>query len=131
MNESKRPVGVSLLAVLLILFAFNGLSSLFGSTQVLSEWFAKATFPDYFYAACAVCAAFTAIALWEMRRWAIHSYWIWAILTIVGHAIHDTILKTQGTTNAQWWQIAVGPVIIAVVHTLIGKGLQTSLKRSA
>lgn len=71
MENRKRPTGVTLLAVLLILIAFRGISSLLaimGSGDGLpSDWIANASAPDFYNAgfkiAYTVSAALAAIAV--------------------------------------------------------------------
>ena len=138
MAKRERPVGVTLVAVLLTLIALIGLHSVIigsGGDKLLSERFANASavelFGGAFRLAYAVCAAFCAIGLWEMRPWAVTAYAGWASLLVLGHAIHDSVLKLQGKTDSEWWHTAVALVLVAVLLLLVGISLKRSLKPSA
>ena len=135
MENHKRPTGVTLVAVLLILIALNGIYSVMGSVDEGLIWIAKASAVDLlnagFRLAYTVCAALAAIALWEMKSWAMRAYVAWGLLHVAGHAVHDCILKLQGKIDFAWWAVLLGPIVVAIVVGLVGIGLSKSLKKSA
>lgn len=137
MPENKRPVSISLAAILLLLIAFNGFQDLLGRTDAMTaaKWFSEASFRNLFNAGftlvSAVAATLTAIALWEMKGWAILSYAVWAGFLAAGLLLHEVLMKIQGMSHAPWWQVAIGPVLLAGILGLIGLALRGSLKAAA
>jgi hypothetical protein len=137
MAEQNRPTGVTIVAVLLLLTALNGLRTIIGfdGGRPLSEWLADASALDYFNAGFGLTyvflAALSAIGLWEMRGWALLAYACWAALAVIGLALKDAMLKLQGVTDSAWWLIAIGPIVVGVVLAIVGLALNRSLKNSA
>ena len=132
MENRDRPIGVTILAAILMLIALRGFSSLLGyPDQVFSQRVANASLADVLGVAYAICAVVAAIALWEMKTWGNYAYAAWAVLHVTAIAVKDITLKVQGKTESEWWYILLGPAIVAVVLALIGIALKKSFKPSA
>lgn len=135
MAREERPLGISVVAVVLLLAALNSLRAVIdfdGAT--FSEWIDDASASDYinaaFNLAYFVVAILCAIGLWEMRPWAMRAYIGWAALFVIGITLKDAVLKLQGTTDTAWWLIAIVPIIMGAVLALIGFVLHRSLAGS-
>ncbi len=132
MENRNRPIGVTILAAILMLIAFRMLSPLFlHPTELASERIANASVADFLGAACGLCAVVAAVALWEMKTWAVYAYAAWAVLHMAAFAVKDITLKVQEKTQHDWSYILIAPAIFAVVHGLICTALKKSLKPSA
>jgi len=136
MENRERPTGVTVAAVLMALFALNGIQSFMGpGDQLFIERLVGASANDMvnvaYRLAYTACAALTAIGLWQMKSWALRAYTAWAVLLVSGHVIETAIFKLQGETDLAWWQVAVPLVLLAIVLTLIGLAIKRSLKRAA
>jgi len=132
MQNPNRPIGVTILAAILMLIALRGFSSLLGAPdQVFSQRIASAAAADLLGVAYALCAIVAAVALWEMKTWAIYAYAAWAALHVIAIAAKDITLKVQGKTESEWWFILLGPAIFAVVLASVGMALKKSWKPSA
>ena len=110
MENRSRPIGVTVLAAILMLIAFRIFSSLFlHPTQLFSERIANASVADFFGAAYGLCAVVAAVALWEMKTWAVYAYAAWAVLHVTTIVVNDITLKVQDKTQHEWWSILLFP----------------------
>lgn len=136
MARKGRPLGISIVAVVLLLTAFNSVRAVSDFDGVtFSEWLVSASTSDYFNAAFnlayLVVAVLCAIGLWEMHDWAMRAYIGWAGLFVIGISLKDAVLKLQGYTATAWWLIALVPIVMSAVLALVGFLLNRSLATSA
>ena len=98
MRESKRPLFVSVVAVMLCLMAlaeYKDLRSI-GDDEALLDWVFGASAVQLAYTVtCLVsllCAVVTAVGLWEMRSWAMACYAVYAVVLVAEEVLRHLVL---------------------------------------
>ena len=101
MNQENRPIGFTIFALLIGIFALAHLMRI-TPEQVLAV--------KLLTVGVAIAGLATSIALWRMERWAAVAFSVWAVLVLARQVTRELVVE-----GVQWEEVLLGFGLMAVV----------------
>jgi hypothetical protein len=126
-QTSKRPLGLTLLSLLLAWCSFGALIVAFVTPTPIPH------LPWTWYKLAAGAYALTglpvAVGIWQRRPWAPTGFWIWSAAALIVGALPSLTMATRPLTNR--WLVVPVVLVSAAILVWLGRYVRRSIQPAA